>query len=90
MTAQEALHKLDETFIENWVFKLTLMEALEKQVPKKPTPHRVDVEKIKIGNGYWGKGTTIYHCPNCKDFISRIYAYCHKCGQALDWSAGDD
>lgn len=59
--------------------------ALEKQIPKKPMPHKVDVEKIKIGNANWCKGTTIYYCPNCKDFISRIYTYCHKCGQALLW-----
>ena len=60
-------------------------EIIEKQIPKKPTPHKVDVEKIKIGNVNWCKGTTIYYCPNCKDFISRVYTYCHKCGQALDW-----
>ena len=62
------------------------ISALKKQIPKKPTPHIVDGEKIKIGNGYWCKGTTIYRCPNCEDFISRMYKYCHKCGQALDWS----
>lgn len=60
--------------------------ALEKQIPKKPIPHKVDVEKIKIGNANWCKGTTIYYCPNCNDFISKSYTYCHKCGQALDWS----
>ena len=64
------------------------VKALEKQIPKKPTPHIVEpVESpIKIGNMNWGRGTTIYYCPNCKDFISRTYTYCHKCGQALDWS----
>lgn len=64
----------------------TAISTLEKQIPKKPTPHKVDVEKIKIGNGYWCKGTTIYCCPNCKDFISRTCKCCHNCGQALDWS----
>ena len=59
--------------------------AIENQIPKKPTPHIVNAEKIKMGNGYWGKGTTIYYCPNCKDFISRMYTYCHKCGQKLLW-----
>lgn len=66
--------------------KRKAIEALEKQMPKKPKPHKVDIEKIKIGNGNWCKGTTIYYCPNCKDFISRTYNFCHKCGQALDWS----
>ena len=61
------------------------VSALEKQIAKKPIPHIVNAEKIKTGNGYCGKGTTIYYCPNCKDFISRMYTYCHKCGQKLLW-----
>lgn len=64
--------------------------AITKQVPKKPTPHRVDIDKIKIGNANWCKGTTVYKCPCCNDFISRIYDYCYKCGQALDWSDNDE
>ena len=65
-----------------------IINALEKQIPKKPTPHKVEpIEApIKIGNANWGKGTTIYKCPNCNEFISRTYDYCYKCGQALDWS----
>ena len=59
--------------------------ALEKQIPKKPTPHKVEGGKIKIGNGWWCEGTTVHKCPNCNEFISRTYEYCHKCGQALDW-----
>ena len=41
------------------------ISALEKQIQIKPIPHIVNAEKIKMGNGYWGKGTTIYYCPNC-------------------------
>ena len=63
-----------------------MKETLEKNKPKKAIPHIVDVDKILIDKVGWCKGTTIYHCPNCKDFISRTYTYCHKCGQALDWS----
>ena len=61
------------------------IEALKKQVAEKPKSHTVDVEKLKIGNVNWCKGTTVYRCPNCNDFISRIYDFCYKCGQALDW-----
>lgn len=61
------------------------ISALEKQIPKKPRAHTVDVDKLKIGNANWCKGTTVYRCPNCNDFISRIYDFCYKCGQALDW-----
>ena len=62
------------------------VEALEKQMPKKPTPHIVDVAKLKIGNANWHKNTTVYKCPCCNNFISRLYEFCFKCGQALDWS----
>ena len=78
---------IENGVITEYVFnERAIMEALEKQIPKKPTPHKVEVEKIKIGNANWGKGTTIYKCPNCNEFISRTYDYCYNCGQALDWS----
>ncbi len=63
-----------------------VVSALEKQIPKKPEPHRVEAEKIKIGNTHFGKGTTAYKCPACGEWISITHAYCYKCGQALDWS----
>ena len=66
--------------------KQIAVETLEKQLPKKPTPHIVKVERLKIGNARWGKGTTVYKCPCCNNFISRLYDYCFKCGQAIDWS----
>lgn len=64
----------------------TIKEALEKQIPKKPTAHKVEVPKIKVGNGFFGKGTTVYRCPCCNELISRICDCCYKCGQAIDWS----
>lgn len=70
---------------ENHCRKLAI-EALEKQIPKKPTVHKVEVSKIKVGNGFWGKGTTVYRCPCCNELISRICDCCYKCGQAIDWS----
>ena len=63
-----------------------VLEGLEKQIPKKPIPHKVDVENVKIGNVLWGKNTTVYRCPCCDELISRVYDYCYKCGQAIDWS----
>ncbi len=65
------------------------MQALEKQIPKKPIPHKVEGGKIKIGNGWWCKGTTVHKCPNCNEFISRTYDYCYKCGQALEWGESE-
>ena len=51
------------------------IQALEKQIPKKPAePH-----------GDWLNK----RCPSCDYIISRseegLYNYCKKCGQALDW-----
>ena len=68
--------------------KKNIVSALKKQIPKKPTPHIVQpVEApIKIGNGHWQKGTTVYKCPNCGEWVSKIYKHCLNCGQALDWS----
>ena len=94
MTAEEAIKTIQVAIAEaEWEYPLdysiafeTAIESLEKQAAKKPEPHTVDVEKIKIGNANWCKGTTVYRCPNCNDFISRIYDFCYHCGQALDWS----
>lgn len=50
--------------------------ALEKQIPKKPTDKTLEYD------GYYGR------CPGCNRVI---YDYkdrnrCYNCGQALDWS----
>lgn len=63
-----------------------VVNALNKQMPKKPIPHKVKADKILIKNGYWGKGTTVYKCPNCGEYITRLYKHCSDCGQAIDWS----
>lgn len=65
----------------------TLKEAIGKQVDKKPISCNVELEKIKIGNGYWCKGTTVYRCSTCGDFVTMVQNYCHKCGQKIDWEA---
>ena len=59
------------------------IEALEKQVPKKPTYD---------GDGYAPDGTFVFDewlCPNCNsryevDYDN--YDYCPNCGQKIDWS----
>ena len=62
-------------------FLKTAIEALEKQIPKKPV-----LEKTKgiVGIDMW-------HCPVCDEEIisdwNRDIAnpYCHLCGQSLKW-----
>ena len=59
------------------------INALEKQIPKKPIP--IDYKKymdvvnnaISLRGGFW--------CPNCKKVV-RSGSYCNDCGQKLDWS----
>ena len=59
------------------------IEALEKQLPKKPTYE---------GDGYAPDGTFIWDewlCPNCGSRYEvdyDDYSYCPNCGQRLDWS----
>lgn len=52
------------------------IEALEKQIPKKPNRHEEDI----IGE--------YYSCPNCmNNELDDIFDnYCPRCGQALSWS----
>ena len=54
------------------------IQALEKQIPKKP-------KKIKA-EGY--RYTDTYRCPLCGENFSGtgIADYCYHCGQKLDWS----
>ena len=60
----------------------TIINALEKQVPKEPTP--IDYEKYMdiVKNALFLKGA--YWCPNCKHVV-KCGTYCSDCGQKLDW-----
>lgn len=48
------------------------INALEKQIPKKP----------KTDDRY-----VMYICPWCNDFVKVSHNYCQNCGQKLDWGA---
>lgn len=62
------------------------IDAIDKQIPKKTIANKVKAEKVKVGNVWWGKGTTIHKCPICDEYAGRTSKYCNQCGQALDWS----
>ena len=47
------------------------IQAIEKQIPKKP----------KTDDRY-----VMYICPRCNEFIKINKNYCMNCGQKLDWS----
>jgi hypothetical protein len=53
-----------------------VVEALEKQIAKKP-----------ILDTIFPSGVEWYRCPKCKhNGVEKVGCYCHNCGQALDWS----
>ena len=58
------------------------ISAIEKQIPKKPTP--IDYEKYidVIDNARFLRGA--YWCPNCKHVV-KSGSFCSDCGQKLDW-----
>lgn len=65
---------------------MTLKEAVEKQVAKKPSFE---------GDGYDPDGNLVYDtwiCPCCEKHYEvdyEEYDYCPSCGQKIDWSDQD-
>lgn len=59
------------------------MQALEKQIPKKPQIKEFPDEDEESGDRYlW----TFYTCPVCGEHIGLRYnSFCSNCGQALEW-----
>lgn len=49
------------------------VEALKKQIPKKPIVPWDSIDKTPI-------------CPSCQFGVMATQKYCDECGQALDWS----
>ena len=67
-------------------FMQAALFASEKRIKKKPQPHKVDADFVKIRNAQFKNGVTIYKCPDCGAFISKANSFCHECGKAIDWS----
>ena len=74
-------HSLGYSFAKTKAAFDDAIEALEKQIPKKPT----HLESVPH-----------YRCPRCNDAVklyeespTHTIKYCTWCGQALDWSDGN-
>ena len=72
---KEIMEVVYKTGIE--VNKEALIEALEKQKPKKPILTEADEY-----------GIVDHLCPTCGEPL--ISKYCYECGQRIDWSAEPD
>ena len=80
----ELIEKCYRGEVEDYKQALELgVNALEKQIPKKPTP--IDYEKYMdtVKNALFLKGA--YWCPNCNHVV-KCGTYCSDCGQKLDWN----
>ena len=79
---REVLHQLYrntddfEMRISKECYKL-IIEALEKQIPKKPICESVQISPFGVDD--------VPYCPSCRCDLPEV-SYCEKCGQALDWS----
>ena len=74
MTYEEALDKLDKTFIGDLELKIILTKALEKQIEQPPKW----LGEISFRNSVLG-------CPNCNEFVGFKQKYCAYCGQKIAW-----
>ena len=87
MTAEEVLQNIEKqkeeagiAFLGNIYLTVEeyrmVMEALEKQIPKKPTNKSLEFD------GKYG------YCPCCNRILAdhSNFRRCPDCGQALDWS----
>lgn len=54
------------------------IEALDKQIPKKPIFEREQTSPFGVDD--------VPYCPNCRCDLPEV-SYCEKCGQRLLWEA---
>lgn len=64
-------------------------ELISKNTAKKAecaTQH----EDMKIGSVTFAKGTKIYKCPICGEWLTRTQKYCSNCGQEILWEVKNE
>ena len=97
MTTEEAIKTIEVAIADvEWNYPLdysiafeTAIEALEKQIPKKPNETEAYPHRLYCPACYY---TIAYNKENI-DFIRESfdgYKHCPDCGQAIDWSDTND
>lgn len=104
MTPQEAIkhlksvHRMYDVMCGDWSFCWTAIEALEKQIAKKPILKQ-DIGICIMGEEIKEHKSTNWHCPICDWFVGeqivvsgkRLHNqnkknFCDRCGTKIDWS----
>ena len=69
---------------EQYEFHKVLLEALEKQIPKKPIDYHYPWAICPTCGGS-------VDCENVKGYIlDKEHSHCEHCGQTIDWSDDND
>ena len=69
--------------VDEWAMDIAV-EAMEKQIPKKPKQKkRAEEQPLK------GHVVYVIPCGNCGEALNRLHDYCPWCGQKIDWSEGE-
>ena len=88
MTPKEAITTLELAIAEvEWNYPLDISIALEMAIEalKKQIPRRAILDTSFPSVFKW------WRCPVCaQNNIETNDRFCHRCGQALDWSGDDD
>ena len=83
MTSKEAIETINIAMAEvEWDYPMDYtvafemaIEAIEKQVPKKPIKSDKEIRYCEV-----------WKCPSCGfEWSSRVVSYCYRCGQRIDW-----
>ena len=82
--------ELDLVYRNRKMYAELAINALEKQIPKKPN---------KTIDSSWGTQKEVHTCPVCDYYLTEVHfiapqkiesnkkiTYCETCGQAIDWS----
>ena len=95
MTNKEAIETINIAMAEvEWNYPMDYavafemaIDALEKQMPKKPIKTKIATLNKSPEAISW---ESIHCCPRCKSNLVSQYKYCPQCGLEIDWSDRDD
>lgn len=66
-----------------------LHELIARATAKKPEVMVRDAD-TKIGHITFRKGTKVYKCSACGEWLTRTHKHCTRCGQVVLWEADNE